>query len=82
VNGVCGQNPADCYLERGCQSAFGICTSQTNLRELAFDTNNTDEPARTPRLMPGRTVLTPEEAVERYQRALASRGRRVDVPAQ
>jgi hypothetical protein len=27
VNGVCAENPADCYLERGCQSAFGICES-------------------------------------------------------
>lgn len=29
VNGICGENPADCYLERGCQSAFGICASNS-----------------------------------------------------
>lgn len=34
VNGVCGERPADCYLESGCQSEFGICTSNS--------TNSTD----------------------------------------
>jgi hypothetical protein len=27
VNGVCAENPANCYLDRGCQPAFGICES-------------------------------------------------------
>ncbi|KAK3898664.1 hypothetical protein C8A05DRAFT_37748, partial [Staphylotrichum tortipilum] len=148
INGVCGESPADCYLERGCQSAFGICASgnppshqhyrreasctspawnshtcpepagQQTLwrRDVAFfnfaamdmtqtgsaatiycddDTTcsdrdfheiteakreetpakNPDEPARTPRLRPGR--LTPEQT---YQRMMAGHGRRFDIP--
>ncbi|KAK5659439.1 hypothetical protein OQA88_640 [Cercophora sp. LCS_1] len=35
VNDICGERPADCYLERGCQSQFGVCAS---------DPNNTTDP--------------------------------------
>ena len=128
-NGICGENPADCYLERGCQSAFGICASNSTTNpasssipisstttSLATSTsttsplpvptdacsdgvgagslaglcshitqakreetlaNNPDEPARTPRLLPGRSTLTPEQT---YQRMMAGHGRRFDIP--
>ncbi|KAF6837098.1 hypothetical protein CMUS01_05151, partial [Colletotrichum musicola] len=29
VNSVCGEKPADCYVERGCQDQFGICASSS-----------------------------------------------------
>ncbi|EFQ27420.1 hypothetical protein CGRA01v4_04505 [Colletotrichum graminicola] len=29
VNGICGETPADCYVERGCQDAFGVCASNS-----------------------------------------------------
>ena len=169
VNGVCGESPADCYLERGCQSAFGICASNSTTdpassstipasfsstaappinsipisstssptsstsaatptefqcfnplepeHDVAFfsfttmdmtqtysaatifvsddevgidrdiheisqakreetPANNPDEPARTPRLRPGRR--TPEQT---YQLMMAGYGRRFDIPA-
>ncbi|KAH6649971.1 pectate lyase superfamily protein-domain-containing protein [Chaetomium tenue] len=40
--------------------------------------NNPDEPARTPRLLPGRTNLTAEQT---YQRLLAGHGFRIGIPA-
>jgi len=52
-------------------------TTQTKKKKTPA--NNPDEPARTPRLLPGRSNLTPEQI---YQRMLAGHGRRINIPAQ
>jgi hypothetical protein len=39
--------------------------------------NYPNEPARTPRVVPGRSILTPEQT---YQRMLAGHGRRLAIP--
>jgi hypothetical protein len=39
--------------------------------------NYPDEPARTPRVVPGRSILTPEQT---YQRMMAGHGRGWDIP--
>ncbi|EAQ92535.1 hypothetical protein CHGG_00770 [Chaetomium globosum CBS 148.51] len=45
VNGVCGVNPADCYVERGCQPAFGICASNSNSTTTSSATSGTTSSA-------------------------------------
>ncbi|KAL2130726.1 hypothetical protein VTI74DRAFT_6055 [Chaetomium olivicolor] len=50
----------------------------TQAKREEIPANNLDEPARTPRLLPGRSNLTPEQT---YQRMLAGHGRRFDIPA-
>lgn len=79
VDGICAENRTDCYLERGCQSAFGICASPINPggQKGLVTTNfgdDANEPARTPR---SRRERTPEET---YQRMMAGYGGRFDIP--
>ncbi|KAI3539359.1 hypothetical protein CSPX01_09022 [Colletotrichum filicis] len=44
VNGICGEKPADCHIERGCQDGFGICAS-TSTSPVSTLTSASSTPA-------------------------------------
>ncbi|KAK4243853.1 hypothetical protein C7999DRAFT_44412 [Corynascus novoguineensis] len=48
VNGVCGENPANCYVERGCQPAFGICASNSTTDPTTTSSTTSTSTATSP----------------------------------
>ncbi len=72
ANGICGENPADCFVERGCQPAFGICASSDSPTDPASDSI----PARSVPKLPA--AERSRRAIERAMARAAARIRELE----